>query len=292
MTDSPSYRGRFAPSPTGPLHLGSLTSALGSWLMARLAGGEWLVRVEDLDPPREIAGAARGQIETLAAFGLVGDGPITWQSKRADLYASALANLLERGAAFACRCTRSDLAASNGIHRRCVADPSGRHAAYRLRVPAGTVSFNDRVRGPLAQDVRNEVGDVVLKRADGFWAYQLAVVVDDAEQRITEVVRGGDLVDSTFRQIQLQQMLGYQTPRYAHLPLILGEDGQKLAKSSRSAPVDPSDPLPALRIAYGVLGQRPEVLEGLARPELALQRALASFEPRQIPATEVNAATL
>lgn len=292
MTDSPTYRGRFAPSPTGPLHLGSLAAALGSWLLARTHGGEWHVRVEDLDPPREIAGMSRRQIDTLAAFGLVPDGPITWQSERSDLYASALSELLERGQAFPCRCTRSDLAEAGGLHRHCVARPSGRYASYRLRVPEGTVVFRDRIRGTLQQDVRQEVGDVVLKRADGFWAYQLAVVVDDALQGVTEVVRGADLVDSTFRQIQLQQALGFPTPGYAHLPLILGDDGKKLAKTSRSAPVDPVDPLPALRMAYVALGQQARILDGVTRLDLALQRALEGFDVGQIPASDVKSGTL
>ena len=218
----PRYRGRFAPSPTGRLHFGSLVAALGSWLLARHHHGQWLVRVEDLDPPREVAGAARAQLATLAAFGMTSDLPVVWQSGRHDRYASALERLLAAGTAFECRCSRSELASAGGIHRRCVARDPARSPAIRLRVTDGsTVAFIDGLQGRIAQAVDRDVGDVVLRRADGFWAYQLAVVVDDAEQGITDVVRGADLLDSTPRQILLQRALGLPTPRYLHLPLIV-----------------------------------------------------------------------
>jgi glutamyl-Q tRNA(Asp) synthetase len=279
----PPCRGRFAPSPTGPLHLGSLTAALGSWLLARRAGGEWLVRVEDLDPPREKPGAAQQQLQTLADFGFLPDGPVLFQSERGDYYSAALATLAAAGDAFECLCSRSDLEASGGVHHACVARPHGRHPAWRLRVPAGPIEFRDRIRGTQQQDLREEVGDFVLRRADGYWAYQLAVVVDDALQGITDVVRGADLLDSTPRQILLQRRLGLPQPAYAHLPLLLDERGAKLSKSLRSAPVDALDPLPALRLAWGALGQDPGVL---ATPEAAprlLSRALSAFEPDRIP---------
>ncbi|KFN44567.1 tRNA glutamyl-Q(34) synthetase GluQRS [Arenimonas oryziterrae] len=279
------YRGRFAPSPTGPLHLGSLLAALGSWLIARHHNGEWLLRVEDIDPPREVAGAASEQIRVLEAFGLVSDHPVVWQSRRSDLYAAALRRLLDQGDAFTCRCSRSDLMASDGLHRQCVAHPSGRVHAYRLRVPDATLGFDDRLRGRYEQSLRQQVGDVVLKRADGLWAYQLAVVVDDGEQGITDVVRGADLLDSTPRQILLQQRLGLPTPTYAHLPLLLDEKGSKLSKSTASLPVDPDDPLPALRLVYGALGQ-PTAALGTGQTTSVLQRALASFDPALIPAKE------
>ena len=279
----PLPRGRFAPSPTGPLHLGSLTAALGSWLMARQAGGEWLVRVEDLDPPREKAGAAQRQLQVLADFGLLPDGPVLFQSARGEFYASALATLAARGEAFECLCSRSDLAGTGGVHRGCVARPHGRHPAWRLRVPAGPVEFHDRIRGTQRQDLREEVGDFVLRRADGLWAYQLAVVVDDALQGITEVVRGADLLDSTPRQLMLQRRLGLPQPAYAHLPLLLDAQGAKLSKSLRSAPVDGGDPLPALRLAWGVLGQDPAVLAVTEAPARLLSRALAAFEPGRLP---------
>jgi glutamyl-Q tRNA(Asp) synthetase len=279
-------RGRFAPSPTGPLHLGSLTAALGSWLLARHAGGEWLVRVEDLDPPREKPGAAQRQLETLARFGLLPDGPLLFQSTRGDFYGSALASLVAAGNAFECRCTRSDLAASGGIHRGCVAKPRGRHAAWRLRVPAGPLRFRDRIRGEQTQDLREEVGDFVLRRADGYWAYQLAVVVDDALQGITEVVRGADLLDSTARQILLQRRLGLPQPAYAHLPLLLDAHGHKLSKSLRSAPVDGADPLPALRLAWEFLGQDPAPLAGPGTAPGHLARALSAFDPARIPGSD------
>lgn len=282
------YRGRFAPSPTGALHLGSLTAALGSWLLARHAGGDWLVRVEDIDPPREVPGAARQQIETLKAFGLESDETVVFQSARSELYEAALRRLLDAGTAFACRCSRSDLAASDGIHRVCVPRPSGKASAFRLRVPEQDIAFVDRFRGRFAQNLAREAGDFVLKRADGLWAYQLAVVVDDHAQGITEVVRGADLLDSTPRQIWLQRQLGVPTPAYAHLPLITLRDGEKLSKSLASRPVDPQAPLPALAAAYAWLGQDTVVPSSRAStPSAWLNAALQGFNPARIPARDV-----
>ena len=278
------YRGRFAPSPTGPLHLGSLVAALGSWLLARAAGGEWWVRVEDLDPPREIPGAAEHQLSTLAAFGLHADGPITWQSQRSHVYLHALDKLLADGSAFECHCSRSHLAASNGIHRACVAKTRRVDPAIRLRVADGTViSFSDCLQGDVTQDVAREVGDFVLKRADGLWAYQLAVVVDDAAQGMTDIVRGADLLDSTPRQILLQRALGLPTPRYLHLPVVLDAGGHKLSKTSSAPPVDASDPLPALRAAWQVLGQDPLALRTCPDVMATLQAARTAFVPERLP---------
>lgn len=278
------YRGRFAPSPTGPLHLGSLLAALGSWLLARHAGGQWLVRIEDLDPPREIAGAAAAQLRTLAAFGLESDLPVLRQSERGAVYRAALDRLLAGGEAFACHCSRSDLAAEGGIHRRCVAAARRPDPAIRLRVPPFAVlGFDDAIQGRVVQDLGSEVGDFVLRRADSCWAYQLAVVVDDAAQGITEVVRGADLLDSTPRQILLQRALGLPTPRYAHLPLLVDADGRKLSKSLAALPVDADDPLPALRAAWRALGQAPEALAGAGSVGAALQAAQRAFAPAAIP---------
>ncbi len=286
MTDAlPRYRGRFAPSPTGPLHLGSLAAALGSWLLARRAGGEWLLRIEDIDPPREVAGAAQQQVDTLQAFGMTPDRPIVRQSERGALYADALKRLLAQGDAFTCRCSRADLQATGGLHLACVPQPSGKVHAYRLRTPDRVIAFTDAIRGPVEQRLHRDVGDVVLKRADGWWAYQLAVVVDDAEQGITDVVRGADLLDSTPRQIYLQRCLGAATPRYAHLPLVLDAQGGKLGKSLASVPVDAEDPAPALRAAYAFLGQPPSAI-GNGRSDTLLQRALTHFDPARIPARD------
>ena len=279
---TPRHRGRFAPSPTGPLHFGSLVAALGSWLFARAAGGAWLVRIEDLDPPREVPGAAAGQLATLAAFGLVPDEPPVFQSARGALYAAALDRLLAAGDAFECHCSRADLAASHGIHRACVPGRRRRTPAVRLRVPEGRLGFDDAIQGHFGQDLGREVGDVVLRRADGYWAYQLAVVVDDADQGITDVVRGADLLDSTPRQILLQRRLGLPTPAYAHLPLVRDADGRKLGKSLAALPVDGADPLPALRAAWALLGQDPHRWPA-GPPALALQRALPAFEAMRIP---------
>lgn len=278
------YRGRFAPSPTGNLHLGSLVAALGSWLLARHHGGAWLVRIEDIDPPREVAGAADAQLRTLAALGMASDEPVLRQSERGERYADALRRLVDQGDAFTCCCSRNDLAASGGLHLQCVARPSGKVHAYRLRTPAQRIGFDDGIRGHFAQHLHRDVGDFVLKRADGWWAYQLAVVVDDAEQGITDVVRGADLLDSTPRQIHLQHCLGVATPRYAHLPLVLDDTGNKLGKSLDSLPIDPQDPAPALRAAYACLGQPVSALGDAAAPETLLQRALTNFDPTRIPA--------
>lgn len=281
------YRGRFAPSPTGDLHFGSLLAAFGSWLLARQAGGRWLVRVEDLDPPREVAGAAPRQLDTLTAFGLHSDEDILWQSRRGALYQAAIDRLLEQDRAFLCHCSRTDLAVAGGVHRTCVARPPRPDPAVRLRVADGSVvEFDDLIVGHYRQDVASTVGDFVLRRADGFWAYQLAVVVDDAAQGITDVVRGADLLDSTPRQILLQRALGLPTPRHAHLPLVLGPDGRKLSKSDAAQPVDRDDPLPALRAAWQRLGQEPAVLADAGGLDDLLARAVSAFVPARIPAAD------
>lgn len=281
----PGYRGRFAPSPTGDLHAGSILAAFGSWLLARHAGGEWWVRIEDLDPPREVAGAAERQLATLATLGLHADAPVVRQSSRHALYDTALARLRDAGLAFACHCSRSELAASGGIHRRCVARGTRRQPAIRLRVPEGSVvEFDDSIQGPQRQDVAREVGDFVLRRADGLWAYQLAVVVDDARQGITDVVRGADLLDSTGRQILLQRALGLPTPRYAHLPLVTGQDGRKLSKSDAAPPVGTQSALVSLREAWTALGQPPEALAAAPSPSALLASATSHFDPARIPA--------
>jgi len=277
------YRGRFAPSPTGPLHLGSLVAALGSWLLAREAGGDWLVRIEDIDPPREIPGMAKQQLCTLAAFGLEPDEPVLWQSQRGPAYSTALAGLLSTGDAFECACSRATLAADGGIHRQCQGSAIRQELAVRLRVADIRISFEDRFQGWFGQDLGRDVGDFVLRRTDGFWAYQLAVVVDDASQGINHVVRGADLLDSTPRQIYLQQKLALATPAYVHLPLVLGDDGHKLAKSSGSPEVDPDNPLPALRAAWAHLGQETGILEGYMPIPRALQRAVSAFDPGRVP---------
>ena len=280
----PVHRGRFAPSPTGPLHAGSMLAALGSWLLARQAGGEWLLRIEDIDPPREVAGAAHDQLRTLAAFGLHHDGETARQSRRGHLYRDALDRLLVRGQAFECHCSRSELAASGGIHRQCVATAPRADPAIRLRVADGCeIAFEDAVHGRIVQRVDRDVGDFVLLRADGLWAYQLAVVVDDAEQGITDVVRGADLLDSTPRQILLQRALRLPTPRHAHLPLLLGDDGRKLSKSDAALPVDTADPLATLRALWHCLGQAPLPADAMRSTAAFLDAAATAFRLERVP---------
>jgi glutamyl-Q tRNA(Asp) synthetase len=269
------YIGRFAPSPTGPLHAGSLVAALASWLDARAQAGRWLVRIEDVDAPRCVAGADREILRQLVALGLDADEPPQWQSTRMALYEAALERLVAAGDAYPCGCTRRDieaaLAAAGVPHARhaervypgtCRAGLGGRRRrAWRLRVGDAArpvvIDWRDRRLGVQTQDVTRDVGDFVLKRADGLWAYQLAVVVDDADQRITHVVRGEDLADNTPRQIALQRRLGVPTPAYLHTALVLDARGEKLSKSSGAPPLDTSDPLAALRAAAAVLGLPP-----------------------------------
>jgi glutamyl-Q tRNA(Asp) synthetase len=273
--------GRFAPSPTGPLHAGSLVAALASWLDARAHGGTWLVRIEDVDTPRCVAGAADTILSQLGACGLVPDETPVFQSARAQPYQQALEALIAQGSAYPCACSRADieqaLAAQGRVRQRgaempypgtCRPGLQGRPArAWRLRVPEGELRWQDRRLGPQAQDVAREVGDFVLRRADGLWAYQLAVVVDDAAQGITHVVRGEDLADNTPRQILLQRALGLATPSYLHTPLVLGPNGEKLSKQNGAQPLELGDPLRALNTAAGVLGlgaQRGPVSDALA----------------------------
>ena len=265
MKASP-YRGRFAPSPTGPLHFGSLVAALGSCLDARSRGGEWLVRIEDVDLPRCPAAQARDILGTLEAFGFAWDGEVLWQSRRTERYRAAFERLRAAGALFPCACSRRELAdsalAPDGAHvypGTCRAGlAAGRTPrAWRLRVDNGIVAFEDRVQGHCRQDLAREVGDFVLLRADGFFAYQLAVVVDDAEQGITDVVRGADLLDSTARQILLQSQLGLPQPRYAHLPVAINAAGEKLSKQTGAPALDPAHPTAALLAALRFLGQAP-----------------------------------
>ena len=283
-------RGRFAPSPTGALHFGSLLAAFGSWLAARSTGGEWRIRIEDVDGGRAVPGAALGQLRTLAAFGLGHDGPIAWQSQRGDLYAAALQRLLDAGLAFECHCSRADVAATGGVHRACRPGARRTDPAMRLRVPDGSrACFDDAVHGHVGQDVAREVGDFVLRRADGWWAYQMAVVVDDAEQGITDVVRGADLLDSTPRQLLLQRALGLPQPRYLHLPLVVDGDGRKLSKSVGSLPVDADDPVPALRAAWIALGQDPRRLPAGAPLVATLSAAIVAFDRTRIPRGPLHA---
>ncbi|MBP6900850.1 MAG: tRNA glutamyl-Q(34) synthetase GluQRS [Burkholderiaceae bacterium] len=267
------YIGRFAPSPTGPLHAGSLVAALASWLDARAHGGRWLVRIEDVDAPRCVAGADALILSQLAQVGLHPDEPPLWQSQRSAAYEAALARLAQLGLSYPCSCTRREveeaLVALGVLHQRfeervypgtCRNGLHGRPArAVRLLTQCGgieaVVSWHDRRLGPQQQNLAREVGDFVLKRADGLYAYQLAVVVDDLAQGITHIVRGEDLADNTARQIHLWRLLaqGRPLPRHLHLPLVLGADGHKLSKQNGAAPLDTREPLAALQAAARTL---------------------------------------
>lgn len=267
-----SYVGRFAPSPSGPLHLGSLVAALASWLDARAHRGRWLLRIEDVDTPRTVAGAAETIMNQLSAMALDWDGDILWQSQRSAQYQRAFDSLSARGLVYGCGCTRREIAdsATRGPGQSADTErpypgtcraglPAGRHArAWRLRVPAGTETFIDRWLGPQQQDVAQSVGDFVLRRADGLWAYQLAVVVDDAEQGVTDIVRGADLLSSTARQRMLARLLGAEPPRVMHVPLVTDPDsGLKLSKQNGAAPLDSARPLAMLAQAWHALGFAP-----------------------------------
>ncbi len=258
------YTGRFAPSPTGPLHFGSLVAALAGWLDARAGGGAWLLRIEDLDKAREQRGAADAILRQLEGLALCWDGPVLYQSTRTRRYEAVLHELADRGATYPCGCTRSEMADSAlaidgarvypGTCRAGLA-PGRRARATRVRTEREPIRFRDRVQGEVVQVLEREVGDFVLRRADGVIAYQLAVVVDDADQGVTDVVRGADLLDSTVRQIWLQRLLGFPTPRYLHLPAAVTPDGDKLSKQTGAAAIDTAHPLRELARALAFLGQ-------------------------------------
>ncbi|MFN3162133.1 MAG: tRNA glutamyl-Q(34) synthetase GluQRS [Pseudohongiellaceae bacterium] len=255
-----SYVGRFAPSPTGPLHMGSLIAALASYLDARSQKGRWLLRMEDLDPPREPAGAADTILRQLDELHLHWDGEVLYQSQRHAAYREALARLSSAGHTFACTCTRKRLRSLDSVydgHCRTRTDLGEKKHAVRLRVTPGSLAFTDRIQGQFQQQLDTEVGDFVVRRKDGLFAYQLAVVVDDAFQHVTDIVRGYDLLDSTPRQLYLQGLLGYPRPHYAHIPVIVNSRGEKLSKQRFAEPINVENGARLLLEALRFLGQRP-----------------------------------
>jgi glutamyl-Q tRNA(Asp) synthetase len=284
------YTGRFAPSPTGLLHAGSLVAALASWLDARAHGGRWWVRIEDVDTPRCVPGADQSILQQLTACGLPPDSDVLWQSQRHDAYQHALDTLIDKGWAYPCGCSRKEIEAAQSQavarHQAAVYPGTCRHGlqgktarAWRLNVqavqqalglPALTL-WHDRRLGTQTQNVSEAVGDFVLRRADGLWAYQLAVVVDDAAQGITHVVRGEDLADNTARQILLQKALGLPTPQYLHTPLVLGKNGEKLSKQNGAQALDLRDPLAALTAAA-------QALDLSAAPNGSIPQALQQWQ--------------
>lgn len=275
--------GRFAPSPTGELHFGSLVAAVGSLLQARSRGGQWLLRIEDIDPPREVAGAAQSQIDTLKRFGMMPDAPVSFQRTSARLHQAALEKLLASGLAFHCGCSRKDLPA-DGIYPGTCRDglaPERMPRSIRLRVADTQIGFHDLVQGQCHQYPARECGDFVVRRADGLIAYQLAVVVDDAAGGVTEVVRGADLIDSTARQILVYRALGLSMPEYAHLPLIVDEHGRKLSKSEGDDPVHSLAPATALRLALRALGHEPP--PACRSLDSLWQQALENWQLERVP---------
>lgn len=293
------YTGRFAPSPTGLLHIGSLLTAVASYADARSNGGKWLVRMEDLDPPREMPGAASHILHTLEAFGFEWDGEVAYQSRRYALYEETLCRLKSAGLVYPCHCSRKDW--QTGARRgadgfvyngRCRHPgqrpaPQGKQPAWRIRVPDRVIGFSDGIVGGYAQNLAGDIGDFVLLRADGYWAYQLAVVADDAEQDVTHIVRGQDLLVSTPRQIYLQQCLGVPTPRYAHLPLLTNTQGQKWSKQTLAPALDLNRREQLLRQVFRYLNL-PEAPE-TDRPAELLDWAVAHWDMDKVPKHAITA---
>ena len=291
-TTPPRYRGRFAPSPTGPLHFGSLVAAMGSYLEAKSCRGEWLVRIENIDSPREVTGAAKEILDTLEALGMEWDGEVVYQDQRHEAYQAALTMLEQRSMVYPCTCSRKEIADSGIIHREAGAYPGTcraglsdyrNSASLRVRTHDDPIEFKDTLLGPVRQQLTSTTGDFVLRRADGIYTYQLAVVVDDAAQGITHVVRGSDLLDSTPRQIYLQHLLGYSTPTYMHLPLATNAQGEKLSKQTRAAAIDLSNPVAQLISALEFLGQNPPAEMVESSLASLWQWSLANWSLQRIP---------
>ena len=283
-----SYIGRFAPTPSGPLHFGSLVAALGSYLDAKANYGHWLLRIEDVDTPRVVAGASEAILCTLTAYGFVWDGVIVRQGERSAAYRAALERLIAAGRIYGCTCSRKAIGelAIEGIDGpvypgTCRGRPPTEDSALRFHVDVQRLAFTDRLQGEFACDFGCDLGDFVVKRADGIFTYQLAVVVDDAEAGVTDIVRGADLIASTPRQIILQQALGLPAPRYLHLPVVLDLHGDKFSKQTLAAPLDDADPLPALRLAARFLG-----LGEIVSTDLAgfWDEAIAAWRVERLPA--------
>lgn len=292
MSELSNIRGRFAPSPTGPLHIGSLIAAVASYLDTRSNQGEWLVRIEDLDLPRQMPGAADLILRTLEAYGFEWDGEVIYQSQRDQYYQDALHMLAARGLVYPCGCSRKEIAdsATHGIDglvypgtcRSGLA--AGKHArAWRIQVDDRPIHFHDAVQGEISQVLSRDIGDFVLKRADGLFAYQLAVVVDDEMQGITHIVRGADLLDSTPRQIFLQQALGYAHPAYLHVPVAANTAGEKLSKQTLAQALDSDNTSHDLWQALAFLGQQPPVALQTDHHAVIWQWALAHWQPAHIP---------
>lgn len=264
----PDYRGRFAPSPTGALHFGSLITAVGSYLEAKSHNGEWLVRIENLDKPREIPAASHEILRALEILGMEWDHEVIYQDQRKDTYENVLTILNKRGLTYSCTCTRKEIADSsitgtsgqiyagtcrNNVHNK------DRPSAVRIKTDNNIIEFEDSLNGLISQKLESKTGDFILRRSDGVYAYQLAVVADDATHGITNIVRGADLLDSTPRQIYLQKLLGYSTPAYMHLPVAVNNQGKKLSKQTKSALLDISNPVKQLIEAVNFLGQEPPI---------------------------------
>ncbi|MEE8378947.1 MAG: tRNA glutamyl-Q(34) synthetase GluQRS [Gammaproteobacteria bacterium] len=289
------YRGRFAPSPTGPLHFGSLVAAVGSYCQAKSQGGEWLVRMEDLDPPREVPGAADDILRTLETYHLNWDGAVLYQSQRLDDYEDALNQLTANGHTFPCACTRKSIAANTeNIHLNSALNlypgtcrnglaPGVTARSIRVRVNSSTVTFHDELQGTQEIQLDSDVGDFVVKRADGLFAYHLAVVVDDAFQKISEIVRGTDLLDSTPHHLYLQKLLTFQTPQYVHLPVAVNAQGEKLSKQTCAAAINATQPGPILGKALTFLGHSPDIDVINADPETLLKWAISNWNMERVP---------
>jgi len=285
------YRGRFAPSPTGPLHFGSLIAATGSYLQAKTRQGEWQLRIDDIDPPREIAGASDAILSTLEAFGFEWDGPVSFQSQRSNIYRDALATLQHKGVIYPCACTRKRIAEAQPPSSSHIYPGTCRHGLndgqqarmLRINTEGAVIEFDDLVQGHCRYDLETDIGDYVLLRADGLFAYQLATGIDDAEQGITEVVRGSDLLDSTPCQILIQQGLGLDTPEYCHLPVVLSDSGQKLSKQNKANSLVSSQANELLWLSLVFLGHLPPLELRAAQTVELWQWAIENWQIAKVP---------